>query len=55
VCFAQLTKQHRYKLAPTGKTACVALCSMLAYRPLELITWKKLEHLIEDAAKSIHG
>jgi hypothetical protein len=52
---AQLAEQHGNELRPAGKSPGVALGSALAHQFLELGTWKKLEKLTEDAAKSVHG
>jgi hypothetical protein len=51
----QLTKQHRYQLAPTPETARVPLGLMLPHRSFKLVVWNQLENLAEDAAYSIHG
>jgi hypothetical protein len=52
---AQLAEQHRYKLAPAGKSSGMAFCFRLSHALFELQTRKKLEKLTENAAESIHG
>jgi hypothetical protein len=52
---AQLAKHHRYKLIPAPKPTGVTVSFDLFHSPFKLVSRKKLEQLIEDAAKSIHG
>src|ERR1041384_3942221 len=52
---AELTKQHRHKLVPTAETTSMPLGSRLFNELFKLRSRKKLEQLIHDAAKSLHG
>jgi hypothetical protein len=50
-----MTKHHRHKLVPTPKPSRVPLGFSLTNRDLKFCSWKYLEQLIQDAAKSFHG
>jgi hypothetical protein len=50
-----MAKQHRHKMIPTAESFGCSLCSGLLHGSLELRSRKYLEHLIQDAAKSLHG
>jgi hypothetical protein len=51
----QLAEQHGHELAPTGKTARVALRLMLLDGGFKLDSRKQLQQLAENTAYSIHG
>jgi hypothetical protein len=51
----QLTEQHGHELAPTGKTAPMALRLMRLDGGFKLDARKQLQPLTENTAYSIHG
>src|SRR5262249_49231444 len=50
-----MTKLHRHKLIPAGKSSRMPLGLRLLHRLLKFSSRKNLERLIKDAAKSVHG
>jgi len=50
-----LAEKHGHELAPTSKTASVALGFVLANGGLKIYSRKQLQQLAENAAYSIHG
>jgi hypothetical protein len=50
-----MAEHHRYKLIPTPKPARMPFRLGLLNRSFKFRSWKYLEQLIQNAAKSLHG